>query len=100
MLARINDVTFDHVYNLIENPLPCCWNQKYSSPVAKSAGKRCQESPTNLSSRLPPSGPLTRDLIAAIIRLTGMRSLMPWTKPCGSRAELRTNADRECRWRQ
>ena len=24
MLARINDVTFDHVYNLIENPLPCC----------------------------------------------------------------------------
>ena len=24
ILARINDVTFDHVYNLIENPLPCC----------------------------------------------------------------------------
>ena len=24
MLARINDVTFDHVYNLIDNPLPCC----------------------------------------------------------------------------
>lgn len=22
--ASINDVTFDHVYNLIENPLPCC----------------------------------------------------------------------------
>jgi G3E family GTPase len=24
ILARINEVTFDHVYNLIENPLPCC----------------------------------------------------------------------------
>jgi G3E family GTPase len=24
VLARINEVTFDHVYNLIENPLPCC----------------------------------------------------------------------------
>jgi len=24
ILARINDVNFDHVYNLIENPLPCC----------------------------------------------------------------------------
>jgi hypothetical protein len=24
ILARVNDVTFDHVYNLIENPLPCC----------------------------------------------------------------------------
>jgi len=24
ILARINDVSFDHVYNLIENPLPCC----------------------------------------------------------------------------
>lgn len=22
--ASLNDVTFDHVYNLIENPLPCC----------------------------------------------------------------------------
>ncbi len=22
--ATLNDVTFDHVYNLIENPLPCC----------------------------------------------------------------------------
>ncbi len=21
---NINEVTFDHVYNLIENPLPCC----------------------------------------------------------------------------
>jgi hypothetical protein len=20
----INEVTFDHVYNLIENPMPCC----------------------------------------------------------------------------
>ena len=20
----INDITFDHVYNLIENPMPCC----------------------------------------------------------------------------
>jgi G3E family GTPase len=24
ILARIHEVTFDHVYNLIENPLPCC----------------------------------------------------------------------------
>ena len=24
ILARINEVNFDHVYNLIENPLPCC----------------------------------------------------------------------------
>ena len=24
ILTRINEVTFDHVYNLIENPLPCC----------------------------------------------------------------------------
>jgi G3E family GTPase len=24
ILARVNEVTFDHVYNLIENPLPCC----------------------------------------------------------------------------
>jgi G3E family GTPase len=24
VLARINEVTFDHIYNLIENPLPCC----------------------------------------------------------------------------
>jgi hypothetical protein len=24
ILARINEVTFDHVYNFIENPLPCC----------------------------------------------------------------------------
>jgi G3E family GTPase len=24
ILARINEITFDHVYNLIENPLPCC----------------------------------------------------------------------------
>jgi G3E family GTPase len=24
VLARIHEVTFDHVYNLIENPLPCC----------------------------------------------------------------------------
>ena len=24
ILARINEVPFDHVYNLIENPLPCC----------------------------------------------------------------------------
>jgi hypothetical protein len=24
ILARINEVSFDHVYNLIENPLPCC----------------------------------------------------------------------------
>jgi hypothetical protein len=24
ILARINEVTFDHVYNLIENPMPCC----------------------------------------------------------------------------
>jgi G3E family GTPase len=24
VLARINEITFDHVYNLIENPLPCC----------------------------------------------------------------------------
>jgi G3E family GTPase len=24
ILARINQVTFDHVYDLIENPMPCC----------------------------------------------------------------------------
>ena len=24
ILARVHEVTFDHVYNLIENPLPCC----------------------------------------------------------------------------
>lgn len=24
ILARVHQVTFDHVYNLIENPLPCC----------------------------------------------------------------------------
>jgi G3E family GTPase len=24
ILARIHEATFDHVYNLIENPLPCC----------------------------------------------------------------------------
>ena len=24
ILARINEVTFDRVYDLIENPLPCC----------------------------------------------------------------------------